>query len=105
MAYQNLGNGAIPANANLVFYIELWDFVKDTDHDGDGVPSHAELGTDTTETDPRLIDTDEDRLANYLDRDDDGDGVLSENEDANGNGDLTEGDRWGGRRVGKGGCG
>ncbi|WP_299667330.1 peptidylprolyl isomerase [uncultured Polaribacter sp.] len=29
-------------NQNLMFYIELLDFVKDTDHDNDGVPSYLE---------------------------------------------------------------
>jgi FKBP-type peptidyl-prolyl cis-trans isomerase FkpA len=81
LAYANFGSGNILPNECLLFYIDLYDFVKDTDHDNDGVASIFEDpdGND----DPRNDDTDGDRVINYLDQDDDGDGVLTINEDAN----------------------
>ena len=84
MAYANFGSGNILPNECLLFYIDLYDFVKDTDHDNDGVASIFEDpdGND----DPRNDDTDGDGLINYIDRDDDGDGVLTINEDTNGDG-------------------
>jgi len=85
LAYRNLGSGAILANENLIFYIELWDLVEDTDDDLDNVPSIFE---DVDEDgDPRNDDTDGDGIPNYGDVDDDGDGVLTIDEDANGDGD------------------
>ena len=84
LAYANFGSGNILPNECLLFYIDLYDFVKDTDHDNDGVASIFEDpdGND----DPRNDDTDGDGLINYIDRDDDGDGVLTINEDTNGDG-------------------
>jgi FKBP-type peptidyl-prolyl cis-trans isomerase FkpA len=81
LAYANFGSGNILPNECLLFYIDLYDFVKDTDHDNDGVASIFEDpdGND----DPRNDDTDGDSVINYLDQDDDGDGVLTINEDAN----------------------
>ena len=71
----------------LVFQVELLDFVKGTDHDNDGISSAIEnLDEEMNTTD---LDTDEDGLPNYIDTDDDGDGVLTINEDANGDGDPT----------------
>ncbi|WP_422091259.1 FKBP-type peptidyl-prolyl cis-trans isomerase [Tenacibaculum ovolyticum] len=87
LAYAESTTGNIPANSQLVFYIDLLDFVKNTDHDQDGVFSILE---DVDENgDSRNDDTDKDRIANYLDVDDDGDGILTKNEDANGDGDPT----------------
>lgn len=72
------------AGQNLLFYIELYDVVENTDHDGDGVPSIMEdIDGDKN---PRNDDTDGDLVLNYLDIDDDNDGVLTKNEDANGDG-------------------
>ncbi|MCH3885074.1 hypothetical protein [Tenacibaculum aquimarinum] len=77
--------GSIPGNSNLIFYIELWDIVVNTDHDQDGIPSIEEdLDGDG---DPRNDDTDENFIANYGDADDDGDGKLTKEEDRNGDGD------------------
>ncbi len=85
LAYRNGTRGSILPNENLLFYIELWDFVENTDDDQDGVPSIFE---DVDEDgDPRNDDTDEDRIPNYADTDDDGDGKLTKDEDANGDGD------------------
>ncbi|OSY89258.1 peptidylprolyl isomerase [Tenacibaculum holothuriorum] len=85
LAYRNLGNGNIPGNANLMFYVNLFDIVKDTDHDNDGVASIFE--DPDKDGDPRNDDTDGDRVANFGDVDDDGDGKLTKDEDANGDGD------------------
>ncbi|WP_445747465.1 FKBP-type peptidyl-prolyl cis-trans isomerase [Polaribacter sp.] len=75
-------------DTNLLFFIDLLDFVEDTDQDNDNVPSIKEDidGDDDVNND----DTDKDGLPNFLDTDDDGDGVLTKNEDRNGNGDPTD---------------
>jgi len=86
----------IPVYSQLIFTFNLLDVTTDIDHDEDGVPSFMEdlnnngfLGDD---------DTDDDGVPNYLDTDDDGDGVLTRDEiiihpdgtiefpDSNGNG-------------------
>lgn len=75
-------------DTNLLFFIDLLDFVKDTDQDNDNVPSIKEdLDGDG---DVNNDDTDKDGIPNYFDTDDDGDGVLTKNEDRNGNGDPTD---------------
>ncbi|MCL7754909.1 FKBP-type peptidyl-prolyl cis-trans isomerase [Polaribacter sp. Z022] len=86
LAYGNTGSGTgdVIANECLVFNIELYDFVKDTDHDNDGVASIFE--DPDGNGDPRDDDTDEDGVPNFFDSDDDGDAVLTKNEDANGDG-------------------
>lgn len=82
LAYRNQGTGSgILINSILVFYIELYDFVKDTDHDNDNVPSILE--DPDGDGDPRNDDTDNDGIPNYFDSDDDGDGVLTKYEDKN----------------------
>ncbi|PQJ73109.1 FKBP-type peptidyl-prolyl cis-trans isomerase [Polaribacter butkevichii] len=81
LAYANIGSGSIAANECLLFYIDLYDFVKGTDHDNDGVASINEDADGNGE--PRDDDTDLDGVPNYFDTDDDGDGVLTINEDAN----------------------
>lgn len=74
-------------DTNLLFYINLLDFVPDTDHDNDGIPTIQE----DIDEDGSIFndDTDEDGAPNYADRDDDGDGILTKNEDANNDGDPT----------------
>ena len=85
LGYRNGGTQNIPRNSNLIFTIELWDFVKGTDDDQDNVSSiNEDIDGDG---DPRNDDTDGNGRANYLDSDDDGDGVLTIDEDANGDGD------------------
>lgn len=84
LAYANRGTGNIAPNSLLMFYIELWDLVPDTDDDQDGVASINEDPDD--DGNPRNDDTDKDNVPNYLDTDDDGDGVLSKDEDKNGDG-------------------
>lgn len=74
-------------DTNLMFYVDLLDLVKDTDHDNDGVASIIEdLDDNGSVFDD---DTDNDGLPNYFDTDDDGDGILTKDEDANGDGDPT----------------
>ncbi len=87
---------SIPVYSQLIFTFSLLDITTDIDHDEDGIPSFMEdlnnngfLGDD---------DTDGDGIPNYLDADDDGDGVLTRDEiiinpdgtiefpDSNGNG-------------------
>lgn len=79
LAYANVGRGSILPNEPLMFYIDLHDFVKDTDIDQDGIPSILEdLNEDGK---PWNDDTDGDGLANFIDTDDDGDLVLTKHED------------------------
>lgn len=85
LAYRNNGAGTILENTNLIFYVELWDFVVGTDHDNDYVSTIYEINYENGKL--SNIDTDEDRIVDYLDSDDDGDGVLTKDEDKNGDGD------------------
>lgn len=87
LGYQNRVNGQIPANSPLIFKISLLDLVENTDHDNDGLPSYLEIVDAAVQADVRRIDTDNDNIANYLDNDDDGDGILTKYEDKNGDGD------------------
>lgn len=100
LAYRNLGSAGsslsstIPANANLIFEFELYDFVEDTDHDNDSIP--AILEDPDEDGDPLNDDSDGDFIPDFLDADDDNDGIPTIEEDANGNGnpldDDTDGD-------------
>lgn len=82
---QNQSNALV--DTNLFFYVNLLDFVKDTDHDNDNVPTIKEdLDGDGN---PNNDDTDGDGIPDFFDTDDDGDGVLTKNEDANKDGDPT----------------
>lgn len=59
---------------NLIFKFELLQY-EELDHDQDGLPSYAEdLDGDTNVNND---DTDGDQFPNYVDADDDGDGVLT----------------------------
>lgn len=92
LAYTNLGTRGIPKNAPLIFYINLFDIVENTDHDNDGLASKYEIQDASVESDPRKVDTDGDGKANYLDEDDDGDGKLTKDEDKNKDGDPRNDD-------------
>jgi len=71
---------------NLIFKIELLQ-MEEIDHESDLVPSYIEdLNGNLDVADD---DTDEDGFPNYVDLDDDGDGVLTLNEDIDGDGDPT----------------
>lgn len=90
LAYRNRGtaipgSGSIPANSNLIFYFDLYDFVENTDHDNDGIPSMME--DVDGDGDPRNDDSDGDFIFDYLDTDDDNDGTPTRDEDANTDGD------------------
>jgi FKBP-type peptidyl-prolyl cis-trans isomerase len=62
---------------NLIFKFELLQY-EEQDHDNDGLPSYVEdLNGDLDINDN---DTDEDGFPNYIDQDDDGDGVPTINE-------------------------
>ena len=91
LGYYNLGNASIPAYAPLVFSFKLLA-VSRLDSDGDGIMNFQEdidgdgymrvLATGVVNPD----DTDGDGIPNFLDLDDDGDGVSTKTEitDANG---------------------
>ncbi|CAM1348115.1 FKBP-type peptidyl-prolyl cis-trans isomerase [Tenacibaculum crassostreae] len=85
LGYRNGGSGSIPGNTNLIFYVELWDFVPNTDHDNDNVPTFSEI--EFVNGKLSNLDTDGNRVADYIDSDDDGDGVLTKDEDRNKDGD------------------
>lgn len=74
-------------NKILLYYVNLYDFVKDTDTDLDGIPSIKEDLNGNGK--PWDDDTDGDGKPNFLDIDDDGDSVQTIKEDANGDGDPT----------------
>ncbi|SNR15733.1 FKBP-type peptidyl-prolyl cis-trans isomerase [Tenacibaculum jejuense] len=81
LAYRNEGqpSGGILPNDILMFYVEMNDIVADTDIDNDGIPSILEdLDGDGR---PWNDDTDGNGVPNFLDPDDDGDLVLTRNED------------------------
>jgi hypothetical protein len=85
LGYFNESLSAIPAYSPLVFSFKLYDVVR-LDQDGDGIPSYLEdldhdgfmraLPSDFENPD----DTDKDLAPDYLDRDDDGDLVLTRTE-------------------------
>lgn len=86
LAYFNRSTGFIPPYSPLIFHIELGTYVEDTDTDNDGVPNIVEdLNGNGYLFDD---DTDEDTLANFLDVDDDGDGVTTRKEITDGNGEV-----------------
>ena len=80
LAYFNVSRGTIPVYAPLIFTIDLFA-MNDTDHDRDGIPSFMEdvdmdgyLYNDNTdeEQEKEFFGT---LFANFLDADDDGDGI------------------------------
>lgn len=77
LAYYSEARGGFPAYSNMMFKFELLQS-EITDHDGDGIPSYME----DLNGDKNLYNdnTDGDRDPNFLDPDDDGDGVLTINE-------------------------
>ncbi|GGG98173.1 hypothetical protein GCM10011416_15340 [Polaribacter pacificus] len=92
LGYGNIASADIPANMPLIFKINLFDLVENTDHDQDGLASYLEIENASIESNPLLVDTDGDFLANYQDNDDDGDGKLTKDEDANKDGDPRNDD-------------
>lgn len=99
LAYYSNATSSISSYTSIIFKFELLN-MSQNDHDFDGVPSYLEdLDGDgeyivnfintKDETDD---DTDGDGSPNYLDQDDDGDGILTINEDINNDGDPTNDD-------------
>ena len=78
LAYGKFGTAGIPPSSSLMFYIELYYVVENTDHDLDSVSSILE--DPDGDGDPRNDDTDGDGFPNFLDPDDDNDGVLTKDE-------------------------
>lgn len=87
LGYYNQGTGNINPYSPLIFNFKLYNY-KYRDHDLDGILSNIEYGTDFG---TYAIDTDGDELPDYLDKDDDGDGVLTKTERIiyNSNGEIT----------------
>ena len=93
LGYYNLGSNSIPAYAPLVFSFKLYE-INRLDSDGDGIMNFQEdingddymrvLATGVVNPD----DTDGDGIPNYLDTDDDGDGVSTRTEITGSNGVL-----------------
>ena len=74
LAFTFQGAGLVPAYAPIYFRIEMYDS-EEMDHDGDGIASYLEdLDGDGN---PFNDDTDGDRVENFNDPDDDGDGILT----------------------------
>ena len=78
LGYFNNPTPKIPAYSCLIFKIDVLDAVPNTDNDGDGVPNSVEdLNKNFTLQDDN---TDADRYLNFVDIDDDGDGIITRNE-------------------------
>ena len=82
LSYRN--SGRLP-NKILLYYVELYDFKKDTDHDRDHIASFDEDIDEDGK--PWNDDTDSDGVPDFLDNDDDNDNILTKDEDANGDND------------------
>lgn len=99
LAYFSSASTGIPAYSPIIFKFELLQ-TYENDHDKDGVPSYLEdLNGDgeftvnyTDLKDANDDDTDGDGIPNYADNDDDGDGILTINEDIDNDGDPTNDD-------------
>lgn len=89
LAYSNAGFGDIMPNTPLIFYVELNEVFR-IDHDEDTVLSMFEdIDGDGDYADD---DTDEDGVRNIYDSDDDGDGILTKDENPDPNGDGNPSD-------------
>lgn len=104
LAYFSSATSGIAAYSPIIFKFELLQ-MSENDHDGDGVPSYLEDlpnaeglrdGEFTVNfddlTDATDDDTDGDGTPDYIDLDDDGDGILTIDEDINKDGDPTNDD-------------
>jgi hypothetical protein len=86
LAYFSNASGSIAAYSPLIFKFELLQ-MEQNDHDGDGIPSYLEdvdgngVLTDNTDDDTYRDNSGFIRpLYNYIDNDDDGDGILTKDE-------------------------
>lgn len=99
LAYFSNATSGISSYSSIIFKFELLK-MSQNDHDNDGVPSYLEdLNGDgeftvnfTNLKDTTDDDTDGDGTPDFLDADDDGDGILTINEDINNDGDPTNDD-------------
>jgi hypothetical protein len=86
-------NSGIGAYEPIIFSFKVFKSIQ-ADHDDDGIPSSFEDVNDDGFV--RTDDTDRDRMPNYLDSDDDGDGILTKDEievnDLNDDGIISEGE-------------
>ena len=78
-------------NKPLLFHIELGQVIR-SDHDNDGILTRYEDLNGDGEFDTENDDTDQDGFPDYFDVDDDGDAVLTINEDIDGDGDPRNDD-------------
>jgi len=92
LGYGNTVSADIPANAPLIFRVNLFDIVENTDNDQDDLASYLKIENARIESNPLLVDTDGDFVHNYQDNDDDGDGKLTKDEDTNKDGDPRNDD-------------
>lgn len=72
--FSGTASGTLASYSNLIFKFELLQY-EEVDHDGDGIPSYIEdidANFDVLED-----DTDEDSAPNYVDVDDDNDGIAT----------------------------
>ena len=83
LAYYNNVTNSVPSYSTMVFGFKL-NGLRYRDHDGDGILSKDEVAEPFA--DPRKYDSDGDGIMNYLDVDDDNDGVLTKREIQDGDG-------------------
>ena len=89
VAYRNNPTSSIPANSPLIFHVEM-AMVNHNDQDKDGIYSlYEDLDGDLNVAND---DTDDDNIANFIDFDDDNDGLSTryENADANEDGNPDD---------------
>lgn len=93
LGYFNSSQTGIPAYSPLIFTFKLRK-AKSNDHDGDGILSKFEdlNGDGNLRSVNFADDTDRDGRFNYLEVDDDNDGILTKNENADPNGDGNPSD-------------
>ncbi|WP_041494871.1 FKBP-type peptidyl-prolyl cis-trans isomerase [Nonlabens marinus] len=93
LGYFERTQSGIPAYSPIIFTFKLRR-AKTTDHDSDGIFSKFEdLNNDKNLRSPNFADdTDRDGRFNYLEIDDDNDGILTVNENADPNGDGNPND-------------
>ncbi|WP_044626039.1 FKBP-type peptidyl-prolyl cis-trans isomerase [Neotamlana nanhaiensis] len=100
LGYFATTSAGIPSYSPLIFKFELFKKYEN-DHDGDGVPSYMEdidgdgeftINYDDLSGDDTDDDTDGDGTPDYIDIDDDGDGIATIYEDIDEDGDPTNDD-------------
>ena len=101
LGYYDVARPNIPAYSNIMFKMDVGLYVKDTDYDGDGIPSILEdlngngyLNDDNTDFEDENKTYPYTLTPNFMDRDDDGDGVLTRDEiEIDSEGNITFPDR------------